>query len=456
MAHFIPNTKEQQKEMLTQIGLNTIGDLFQEIPKGVRLNRELNLPPAYSEMELLRHMKNLSQKNAHLDDYVCFLGAGAYDHFIPSAIDHLISRQEFYTAYTPYQPEISQGTLQTIFEFQTMICELTGMDIANASMYDGASALAEAVLMACQAVRRQEVLVARSVHPESRDVIRSYTGLKGINVREIGYKNDDGDNNSGQLDLVKLEESLSVGTVAAVVLQTPNFFGIIESLKEIAEITHRHKALLIVSVDPISLGVLKPPGEFGADIVVGEGQALGNALSFGGPYLGFFCTTEKLLRKMPGRIVGQTKDINGNRGFSLTIQTREQHIRREKATSNICSNQALNALIATIYLTLLGKQGLKEVASLSLQKSHYAYESFVSTPAFSPVFNAPFFKEFVIQTRLSPQELNKSLLEDKFIGGYTLKDTYPELENGWLVAVTEKRTKGQIDEFIKKAGVMQQ
>jgi len=445
--HFIANTKEQHTEMLAEIGKNTIADLFQGIPEKARLNRRLDLPPAYSEMELVRHMKTLAQQNSHLDDYACFLGAGAYDHFIPSAVDHLLSRQEFYTAYTPYQPEISQGTLQAIFEFQTMMCELTGMDVANASMYDGASALAEAVLMGCQAVRRQEVLVAQSIHPESREVIRAYTGLKDIQIREIGHQN-------GQLDLQALEESLSA-TTAAVIVQTPNFFGIIESLKEIAEMVHKNKSLLIVSVDPISLGLLRSPGELGADIVVGEGQSLGNPLNYGGPYLGFFCTTEKLMRRMPGRIVGQTKDKNGNRGFALTIQTREQHIRREKATSNICSNQALNALAATIYLTLLGKQGLKEVATLSLQKSHYTYETLLNTPGFFPVFDAPFFKEFVIGTTRRPEELNKQLLGAKIIGGYVLKDTYPELENGWLIAVTEKRTKPEIDDFVQKAGDLQ-
>lgn len=345
MSRYISNTAEQQGEMLKEIGLDTTEDLFQDVPPEVRLKRKLDLPEELSEMELVRHMRNLAQRNCSLEEYPCFLGAGAYDHFVPSVIDQLISRQEFYTAYTPYQPEISQGTLQSIFEYQTFVCELTGMDVANASMYDGASALAEAALMACQSVRRQEILVAKSVHPESREVIDTYCKFRGIRVQEVGYQN-------GQVDLKDLESKITANT-AAVIVQSPNFFGIMESLKEIAELAHGNKSLFVVSVDPVSLAVLKSPGELGADIVVGEGQALGNPVSFGGPYLGFFAATEKLMRKMPGRIVGETVDKFGNRGFVLTIQTREQHIRREKATSNICSNEALNALTATIYLTLL-------------------------------------------------------------------------------------------------------
>jgi len=433
-----------QQEMLNQIGLGTVEELFGDIPQEVRLSRDLNLPVALSEFELLNHTQNLSRKNLNLNDHTCFLGAGAYDHFIPSAVDALLSRQEFYTAYTPYQPEISQGMLQAIFEFQTMICELTGMDIANASMYDGASALAEAMLLACQSQKRQEVLVARTVHPESREVLKTYAKFRGLTVREVGYLD-------GQLNIQELKETVTSDT-AAIIVQNPNFFGTMESLGEIGEIAHNNKALFIVSADPISLGILKSPGELGADIVVGEGQSLGNPLNFGGPYLGFFAVKEKLLRKIPGRIVGETKDKNGNRSFTLTIQTREQHIRREKATSNICSNQALNALAATIYLTLLGKQGLKEVALLSLQKSHYAFEQLTSHDNFSPVFSSPFFKEFVIQSVVSPQELNRKLLDHKIIGGYPLEQTYPELTNGWLVAVTEKRTKEEIDSFVLKAG----
>lgn len=430
--------------MLSDIGLKTMEDLFIDIPKQVRLDRNLELPDEVAEMALVKHMDEKANRNGNLDRYTCFLGAGAYDHFVPGVIDHLLSRQEFYTAYTPYQPEISQGTLQSIFEYQTMICELTGMDVANASMYDGASALAEAALMACQSVRRQEVLVAKTVHPESREVIETYCKFRGFKVREVGYAN-------GQVDLSELEEKMTPDT-AAVIVQSPNFFGIIESLQEIGDLAHQNKSLFVVGADPISLALVKSPGELGADIVVGEGQPLGNPISFGGPYLGFFSTTEKLMRKMPGRIVGQTKDKFGNRGFVLTIQTREQHIRREKATSNICSNEALNALAATMYLTLLGKQGLKEVASLCMQKAHYAFDRLVKTEKCALAFTAPFFKEFVVKSAYPVDHLNSTLLNDKIIGGYAVGKDYPELADGWLIAVTEKRTKEEIDFLVRKVG----
>lgn len=444
MSRYISNTQEQQLEMLKELGLKSPEELFKDIPNQVRLHRELDLPAAVSEMELVKSMGSMAKKNSNLEEYTCFLGAGAYDHFVPSVIDQLISRQEFYTAYTPYQPEISQGTLQAIFEYQTMICELTGMDVANASMYDGASALAEAGLMACQATRRSEILVAKTVHPESREVINTYSSFREVQVKEVGYIN-------GQVDLKDLAEKITPNT-AAVIVQSPNFFGIIEQLKEIGELAHQNKSLFVVSADPISLALLKSPGELGADIVVGEGQALGNPISFGGPYLGFFATTEKLMRKMPGRVVGETKDKFGKRGFVLTIQTREQHIRREKATSNICSNQALNALTATMYLTLLGKEGLKEVASLCLNKSHYAFNQLVKTGEFSPQFTAPFFKEFVVKSKAPVAGLNKKLWADKIMGGYALGKDYPELADGWLIAVTEKRTRAEIDRLVGKAG----
>ena len=403
MSQYIANTRIQQEDMLKEMGLGSMEDLFSDIPDEVRLRRKLNLPDPLSEPELVSFMRRLAKKNHNGNEYACFLGAGAYDHFIPSVVDHLISRQEFYTAYTPYQPEISQGTLRSIFEYQTMICELTGMDVANASMYDGASALGEAALMACTAVKRNKVLVARTVHPESREVINTYCKFKGIEVVEFGFRD-------GQIDLEDLESRMSSDT-AAVIVQNPNFFGVIELLKEAGEIAHRHKALLIASVDPISLALLKPPGEAGADIVVGEGQSLGNPLNFGGPYLGFFAVEKKFMRKMPGRIVGETVDNLGRRGYVLTLQTREQHIRREKATSNICSNQALCALAATIYLTLLGKEGLKEAAELSLQKAHYTYDRLIKTGKFSPVFNAPFFKEFVVKSQTPVSALNNKLFE---------------------------------------------
>lgn len=441
---YIGNTDEDREQMLKEIGYPDIESLFKAVPDSVHLKTKLNIPQAQSEIELVNNMKSLAKENLNTDDYACFLGAGAYDHFIPSAIDQLVSRQEFYTAYTPYQPEISQGTLQAIFEYQTMICELTGLPVANASMYDGATALTEAAIMACEATKRTEILIASSVHPESRQVLDTYAKFRDMTVVEIAY-------NDGQVDLEDLKSKINKNT-AAVIVQSPNFFGIIEDVEAVAAIAHENKSLVVVSADPISLAVLKSPGELGADIAVGDGQPLGNSLSFGGPYLGFMAVTDKLMRKMPGRIVGQTADEQGNRGFVLTLQTREQHIRREKATSNICSNQALNALQATIYLTLMGKEGLKKVAQLCLNKSHYAFDQLVATGKFSPVFNAPFFKEFAVKSTEEISTLNDRLLESGFIGGYNLGNNYPELSSSWLVAVTEKRTKQEIDEFARKAG----
>ncbi|MBP7176516.1 MAG: aminomethyl-transferring glycine dehydrogenase subunit GcvPA [Thermoclostridium sp.] len=443
MSDYIPNTHAQQMEMLKDIGLASMEDLFAAIPQNVRLKRELNLPAALSEMELTGQMSRMSAKNSNTDEYACFLGAGAYDHYIPAVVASLLARQEFYTAYTPYQPEISQGTLQAIFEYQTMICRLTGMDVANASMYDGSSALAEAASAACHTTGRKEILAALSVHPESREVLSTYSRFSGNKVTEVGFQR-------GRLDLAELEAKLSEKT-AAVVVQSPNFFGAIEDLKEIAFIAHKAKALLIVSCDPISLAILKSPGELGADIAVGEGQSMGNPLSFGGPYLGFFAAKKELLRRMPGRIVGETFDKEGRRAFVLTVQTREQHIRREKATSNICSNQALNALAATIYLTAMGKQGLRKVALLCVSKAHYAYEQLLKTGLFQPCFDAPFFKEFAVYYNGNVTELNQKLLQYGIIGGYDLEKQYSTMKNGYLVAVTEKRTREEIDLFCAKA-----
>ena len=443
MASYISNTKGQQQAMLSEIGTASIQDLFADIPEKVRLNRELSLPPALSEMELQAYMKNLSGKNSNLDEYTCFLGAGSYDHYIPSIVGNITERQEFYTAYTPYQPEISQGTLQAIFEFQSMICELTGMDISNASMYDGATALAEAATMACQQTGRNEILIANTVHPESRDVLKTYAKFKAVTVKEIGYIN-------GKINESSLESLLSDAT-AAVIVQNPNFLGIIEDVGSAAELAHRNKALLIASVDPISLALLKSPGELNADIVVGDGQSLGNSINFGGPGLGFMATSKQLMRKIPGRVVGETRDREGKRAFVLTLQTREQHIRRDKATSNICSNQALNALSATIYMTALGKQGLKDVAKLCLNKAHYLNEQLIKSEKFRPVFSAPFFKEFAVTSICQTEDLNNKLLSDRIIGGYSLEKDYPELNNGWLLAATEKRTREEIDSFVDKA-----
>lgn len=439
---YIPNTDAQQQKMLADIGVNSIEELFADIPESVRLESELNIPKAMSELELIAHMREMAEKNINLNEYTCFLGAGAYDHYIPSVVSNLLSRQEFYTAYTPYQPEISQGTLQAIFEYQTMICSITGMDVSNASLYDGASAFAEAAAMAYEATKRKEIIAIRSISPESRVVLSTYANYKGMSLVECGIKN-------GVADLQLLKEMISENT-AAVLVQSPNFFGCIEDIKEISEIAHNNKSLLIVSCDPISLAILKAPGDIGADIVVGEGQPLGNPLGFGGPYLGFIAAKKEFTRRMPGRIVGQTVDKNGKRGFVLTLQTREQHIRREKATSNICSNQALNALAATIYLSVMGKKGFKKVAELSMHKAHYAYKKLIETRLFSPAFDSPFFKEFLLIYHGDVEKLNKHLLERKIIGGLSIEKYYPEFKGGYLVAVTEKRTKEDIDRLVSE------
>ena len=442
MHRYIPNTEADRRAMLDVIGLDSADELFAAVPEEVRLNRPLKLGGALSEPEVSRHLKALAKQNADMESYVCFLGAGAYDHFIPAVVDSLLQRQEFYTAYTPYQPEISQGTLQAIFEYQSMICMLTGLDVANASMYDGASALSEAALMACRETRRDKVLAARSVHPQSRETLRTYARFQNVTVSEFGCAD-------GAVDLADLEKQLGGGDVAAVIVQTSNFFGIVEDLTEVSRLAHAAGALLVVCCDPISLALLKPPGELGADIAVGEGQPLGNTLSYGGPYLGFFAAKEKLLRKMPGRIVGQTVDRNGNTGFVLTMQTREQHIRREKATSNICSNEALCALAATIYLTAVGPRGLKETAMQCLSKAKYAHDALIATGLFAPLFGKPFYREFALEYKGNIAALNKKLLAAGMLGGYELTKDYPEYSNAWLVSVTEKRTKAEIDALVK-------
>ncbi|KKM08912.1 glycine dehydrogenase [Clostridiales bacterium PH28_bin88] len=434
---YIPNTEQDREEMLRAIGIPGIEDLFADIPTSVRLNRPLDLPGPMPEMELAQHMRDLAGMNGDLDGYVSFLGAGAYDHYIPKIIDQMLLRSEFYTAYTPYQPEISQGTLQAIFEYQSLICELTGMDVANASMYDGASALAEAVLMAGDFTRKNKVLISRAVHPEYRETVLTYARGKGMEVAEIPL--DDG------VTSLKDLESMLDDRVAAVVIQQPNFFGCLEPAAEAAELTHGAKSLFVVCADPVSLGILKPPGAYGADIVVGEGQSLGNPVSFGGPFLGFLACREKVMRRMPGRLVGQTVDTSGRRGFVLTLQAREQHIRREKATSNICSNEALCALAATIYLTTVGKKGLRQVAELSLRKAHYALKKLSEIKGVTPAFERPFFKEFVVKVANPPEQINRRLLEQKIIGGLDIARFYPEMAGQMLFCVTEKRTKEEID-----------
>jgi glycine dehydrogenase subunit 1 len=436
---YLPHTEEDRREMLQSLGMQSIEELFADIPDNVRFNRPLDLPKEMSEAEVKRHLQQLAGKNVSLDNKLCFLGAGAYHHYIPSVVDAIISRSEFSTAYTPYQPEISQGVLQAIFEYQSLICELTGMDVSNASMYDGPTAFAEAAMMACAATRRTKVLVGHAVHPEYRKVLLTYAKGQNVSVEEVPQAN-------GVTDLAALQEQLD-HQVAAVMVGYPNFFGNIEDLKALASLAHENQALLIVACNPLALGILESPGACGADIVVGDGQPLGNAISYGGPYVGFLATTKEYVRRVPGRIAGQTKDQDGKRGFVLTLQAREQHIRREKASSNICSNQALNALAATVYMSYMGKQGMREVAYLNLQKAHYAQKRLTQIAGVEAVFTSPFFNEFLIRLPKPVSEVNAVLLENGIIGGYDMSRNYPEFANCMLVAVTELLSKEDIDFF---------
>jgi len=439
--HYLPLTDAERKEMLSAAGAATVEDLFADIPANVRLQREMNLPPALAEREALLHLAALAGRNKNSIDCISFLGAGIYDHFTPSAVKHVTGRSEFYTSYTPYQAEISQGVLQAIFEYQTMICELTGMDVANASLYDGATALAEGAIMACGSTRREKVLVSRTVNPFYRQVLGTYLSSRGLQLEEVPMLD-------GETDLIKLE-GLIGSDIAAFILQRPNFFGILENVDKVADILHAKGALLIMSVDPLSLPLVGAPAEYGADIVAGEGQGLGNSPSFGGPLLGFFASTDKLIRRMPGRIVGETVDKEGNRGFVLTLQTREQHIRRERATSNICSNQALNALAAAVYMACLGPEGMKEVAFQCLQKSAYAREKISSLGNYSIAFNGTHFKEFAVKVPGGARALNAELLKSNILGGFDLTPYYPELKNTILFCVTENRTKEEIDMLVR-------
>ncbi|NLM94967.1 MAG: aminomethyl-transferring glycine dehydrogenase subunit GcvPA [Firmicutes bacterium] len=441
---FTPVTDQDRQAMLDVLGLESVEDLFQDVPPGARFQGKLDLPEPMTEGEIWPHLLELSSRNANLDEYVCFRGAGAYDHLVPRAIGHILSRSEFLTAYTPYQAEISQGVLQAIYEYQSMICLLTGMDVANASMYDGPTALAEAAIMTCGATRRAKVLAPTTIHPVYRQVAATYLRSRDLELVEIPAPD-------GVMALDVLKDHLNE-EVAGVLVQHPNFFGCLEPVEGLAELVHGVGALLVACVDPISLGVLKAPADYGADIVVGEGQALGNQISFGGPYLGFFAAREKLVRRMPGRIAGATVDSRGRRGFVLTLQAREQHIRRERATSNICSNQALNALAATVYLALVGPAGLKEIASQCAWKARYAWERITALEGFAPMFQGPFFKEFAVSCRGDVDEIDDHLLQKKIIGGLPLKKLYPQLGSGMLFCVTEARTKEQIDALVSALG----
>ncbi|MDA8441045.1 MAG: aminomethyl-transferring glycine dehydrogenase subunit GcvPA [Peptococcaceae bacterium] len=438
--NFIPNSTEQRQAMLERIGVKDMGELFSDVPSNIKLQRTLDIPEGLSEQEVVRHMHELAAKNVNLQEYTSFLGAGAYEHYIPSFVNQLLLRSEFYTAYTPYQPEISQGTLTAIYEFQSMVCELTGMDVANASMYDGATALAEAGLMACDITRRDQVIVSQTIHPEYREVIRTYLYGRDVEVLEIPYAN-------GVTDLTTLAKLISDKT-AAVLIQIPNFFGALEDGNKLGELAHAAGALLAVAVNPVSLGLVQPPAAYGADIVAGEGQPFGNPINFGGPFLGFLACKEKYMRRMPGRIVGATHDRNGKPAFVLTLQAREQHIRREKATSNICSNEALCGLAFTMHLSALGKHGIGKLARLNLHKAHYAASQISKLPGFELAFTTPYFNEFVIKTAVEPAKINAKLLEAKILGGLDLGRFFPELTKHILFCVTETKSKADIDRLV--------
>jgi glycine dehydrogenase subunit 1 len=436
---YLPKSPGERIEMLKQIGAGSIGDLFSTIPQEYRLERDLDVPRQMGESEIVEYFRNASLKSAA--GYTSFLGAGAYRHYRPVIIDSLVQRGEFLTSYTPYQAEITQGTLQAIFEFQTMICELTGMEIANASMYDGSTGAAESVSMAVRITHRSRVLVGRTVHPEYREVMHTYAQHQGLGATALPFSDD------GRLDLAALEQSVTEET-ACVLVQSPNFFGVVEDIPAIAEIVHKKGALLVVCIaEAISLGVVRPPAE--ADIVSMEAQSYGVALSYGGPYCGVIAAKEKYVRQMPGRLVGETVDSQGRRGFVLTLSTREQHIRREKATSNICTNQALVALMATIYLVVYGKEGIRELALHNLAKANYAARQFSSIGGARLLFDrSPRFHEFVLETSEAPEQINAQLLKQKVIGGLPLSRWYPELGNASLWCTTELNTREQIDQAV--------
>jgi glycine dehydrogenase subunit 1 len=436
---YILNTDADQQAMLAAIGAASIDELFAMVPAEFRLSQALDIPPALGELELSSHVSGLAAQNRPAGQGPCFLGGGCYDHFVPAVVDFVAGRSEFYTSYTPYQAEASQGNLQVFFEYQTLITQLTGMDVSNASLYDGGSAAVEAVLMAASATRRfGRVITTASVHPEYRQILATY--LANMDLELVTLDTPDGTVSPEALAAAVDDQT------ACVLLQHPNFFGCLEEMAELAEVVHRAGALLVVAVDPISLGLLKRPGDYGADIVVAEGQPLGIPMQFGGPFLGIMACREEFVRRMPGRLVGQTVDRNGRRCFVLTLQTREQHIRREKATSNICTNQGLLALRATTYLSAMGPQGLRQVAELCLHKARYAAEQLTAGGRLRPAFARPTFKEFVLRVEGgSPEDLIQRALDDGIFGGIPLGRWYPELNDCLLVAVTEKRTKAEID-----------
>jgi len=430
---YLPNTEVNRNDMLREIGVSSPDELFQDVPEKLR-NARFKLPHQLSESELRAELRQISNLNANLDDFTCFLGAGYYRHFIPSVIGHITGRSEFYTAYTPYQPEVSQGTLQATYEYQSLVCQLTGMEVSNAGMYDGSTAAAEAALMACRITDRRKVAVLSTVNPHYHQVVATYTSGHDISLEKT------------EPNLKDLSSDC-----ACLVVQQPNFFGYFEDIQEYARKAHDIGALLIVIADPISLGMFKPPAEYGADIAVAEGQSLGNPTSFGGPGLGIFTCRKEYLRQMPGRLVGKTIDSNGQSGYVLTLATREQHIRRERATSNICTNEALVALAATVYLAALGKSGLRQVAELCYHKAHYAANAISKLKGYSLVFQKPFFKEFVVHCPVSPHQINQVLFKERIIGGLDLSRT---VDDSMLLCVTEENTKQEIDRLVTILGAL--
>lgn len=444
MSHrYIPLTEKDKQEMLQTIGAKSIGELFGDVPSDILLNRDLNIAESEAETTLLRRLNRIASKNITKETHTSFLGAGVYDHYAPSVVDAMISRSEFYTAYTPYQSEISQGELQAIFEFQTLICELTDMDVANSSMYDGMTSFAEACILAFSQTKKNKIVVSKGLHYQALQVLHTYAKTrKEFEVVEI-------DLDGTVTDLKKLEAAVDDET-AAVAVQYPNFYGSIEDLEKIHSFIEDKKALFIVYANPLALGLLTPPGSFGADIVVGDTQPFGIPAQFGGPHCGYFATTKKLMRKVPGRLVGQTQDDEGNRGFVLTLQAREQHIRRDKATSNICSNQALNALASSIAMSALGKQGIYDIAVQNIEHANYAKQQFIKKDF--EVLDGTSFNEFVVKFDKPIQQVNEELVKYNIIGGFDLGVVSDDFKNHMLIAVTELRTKDEIDTFVEKAG----
>ncbi len=437
---FIPNTGEQQREMLDAVGEESIGALFRDIPEDALLKDLVNIPLGKSELEVGKHMAALSGQNRPGEN-VMFLGAGCYNHFIPSIVKHLTGRAEFYTAYTPYQAEVSQGSLQALFEFQSLICRVTGMDVANASMYDGASALAETCIMCANITRNEEFVISSTVHPDYREVVKTYANARGFIVKEVGY-----DAETGLTSLDELRDAVG-GKTAGVMIQSPNFFGNIEDMDGVEKIVHAEKALFVACVvEPTSLGILKSPGEYNADIAVGEGQSFGIDMNFGGPFLGFLATNEKYMRQLPARLVGRTKDADNRDGFILTLQAREQHIRREKASSNICTSQSLCAIAAAIYLSALGKGGFKRLGELNLQKAHYAFEAICGL-GLKPVFNSCFYNEFAIRFDDAKKAVDE-LAQNGITAGCDVGAYYKGMENVLLFCVTEVNTREEIDRLV--------